>query len=67
MSSPSDYAYGPCAICGEDTEGSTYWSGVGPMPTLFTSGANEPFCSAACSAKFPKQIEPQIESQGDRE
>lgn len=49
---PSDFAFGACAICGEDTEGSTYWSGIGPSPALFTPGSNKPFCSAVCSAKF---------------
>ncbi|TQV77800.1 hypothetical protein [Denitrobaculum tricleocarpae] len=61
----SDFAFGPCAVCGADTKGSTYWAGIGPSPTLFAPGANKPFCSAACSEKYARA--PGVETGGSSE
>lgn len=50
-----DAAFGPCAVCGRETRGSVYWAGIGPSPAFFIPQVNKPFCSAVCSAKYPRQ------------
>ena len=44
-------ATGACVVCGKDAEGSPYWVGIGPVPTKFATGINQPLCGPQCSAK----------------